>query len=143
MRKVSHKPHLIFFISIPVIILTGFINGNKMMNINVFDTYFVFNQIDLAILISILFSIIGFGYWIMQRTNRNLSKRLNFVHISLTFGGILLIAIFAQLFREPGMDFAFNNYLTLGIYSIALIVILGQGIYIINVIRGIIRKEGY
>ena len=139
MRIVSHKPHLIFFISIPVIILIGFINGNKMMNINVYDTYFVFDQIDLGILISILFAIIGFGYWIMQRTNRILSKRLNFVHISLTFGGILLIGILAQLFRDQGMDFAFNNYLTLAIYSIALIAILGQGIYIINVVRGIVK----
>lgn len=139
MRKVSHKPHLIFFISIPVIILIGFINGNKMMNINVLDSYFVFNQIDLAILISILFAIIGFGYWIMHRTNRNLSQRLNFAHIFLTFGGILLIGILAQLFRDPGMDFAFNNYLTLAIYSIALIAILGQGIYILNVVRGIVK----
>ena len=139
MRIVSHKPHLIFFISIPVIILTWFINGNKMMNINVLDTYFVFNQIDLAILIAILFAIIGFGYWIMQKTNRNLSKRLNFAHIFLTFGGILLIGILAQLFRDPGMDFAFNNYLTLAIYSIALIAILGQGIYIINLVRGIVK----
>lgn len=139
MRIVSHKPHLIFFISIPVIILIGFINGNKMMNVNVYDTYFVFNQIDLGILISILFSIIGFGYWIMHRTNRNLSKRLNFAHIFLTFGGILLIGILAQLFRDPGMDFAFNNYLTLAIYSIALIAILGQGIYILNVVRGIVK----
>jgi len=112
------------------------------MNINVYDTYFVFSKIDLAILISMLFVIIGFGYWIIQRTNRNLSKRLNFAHILLTFGGILLIGILAQLFRDPGMDFAFNNYLTLAIYSIALIAILGQGIYIINVVRGIVRKAG-
>src|SRR5690606_31523039 len=140
MKKLSHKPHLIFFISIPVLILIGFINGNKMMNINVLDTYFVFDQIDLAILISILFAIIGFGYWIMQRSNRNLSKRLNFAHIFLTFGGILLIGILAQQFRDPGKDFAFNNYLTLAIYSIALIAILGQGVYLINILRAIRRK---
>ena len=71
----------------------------------------------------------------------NLSNRLIFAHIFLTFGGILLIGILAQLFRDPGKDFAFNNYLTLAIYSIALIAILGQIIYLINVVRGIIKRD--
>ena len=108
-----------------------------MMNINVLDTYFVFSQMSFAILISVLFGIIGLGYWIIQKTNRKLSKRLNLIHIMLTFGGIFLIWILAQLFRESGMDYAFNNNLTLAIYSIALITILGQLIYPINLIRGL------
>ena len=80
-----------------------------MLDINVHDTYFVFSQIDLTILISILFGIIGLGYWIMLKTNRKLSKWLNLIHITLTFGGILLIWILAQLFRESIMEYDFNN----------------------------------
>ncbi|WP_347175558.1 hypothetical protein [Polaribacter uvawellassae] len=141
MKFLINKPHLIFLLSIPIIILFGILNRNEMLDINVHDTYFVFSQIDLTILISILFGIIGIGYWIMLKANRKLSKWLNLIHITLTFGGILLIWILAQLFRESIMEYNFNNNLTFGIYLIALIAICGQLIYPINIISGIIKKR--
>ncbi len=141
MKFLINKPHLIFLLSIPIIILFGILNRNEMLDINVHDTYFVFSQIDLTILISILFGIIGIGYWIMLKANRKLSKWLNLIHITLTFGGILLIWILAQLFRESIMEYNFNNNLTFGIYLIALIAIFGQLIYPINIISGIIKNR--
>ncbi|MFD2541339.1 hypothetical protein ACFSSB_03345 [Lacinutrix gracilariae] len=141
MKFLINKPHLIFLLSIPIIILFGILDRNEMLDINVHDTYFVFSQIDLTILISILFGIIGIGYWMMLKANRKLSKWLNLIHITLTFGGILLIWILAQLFRESIMEYNFNNNLTFGIYLIALIAIFGQLIYPINIISGIIKKR--
>ncbi|OAD46255.1 hypothetical protein LPB303_03500 [Polaribacter atrinae] len=141
MKFLINKPHLIFLLSIPIIILFGILNRNEMLDINVHDTYFVFSQIDLTILISILFGIIGIGYWMMLKANRKLSKWLNLIHITLTFGGILLIWILAQLFRESIMEYNFNNNLTFGIYLIALIAIFGQLIYPINIISAIIKKR--
>ena len=141
MNLISKKPHLIFLFSIPIIILFGILNRNEILDINVHDTYFIFSPIDLTILISILFGIIGIGYWIMLKANRKLSKWLNLIHITLTFGGILLIWILAQLFRESIMEYNFNNNLTFGIYLIALIAFFGQLIYPINIISGIIKKR--
>ena len=77
----------------------------------------------------------------MLKANRKLSKWLNLIHIALTFGGILLILILAQLFRESIMEYNFNNNLTLAIYSIALIAIFGQIIFPINLINGIMKKR--
>ena len=141
MSRISNKPHLIFLLSIPLIMLIGFMSGDAVFDINVHDTYYVIAYIHLTTLISILFGIIGLGYWIMLKANRKLSKWLNLVHISLSFGGILLIWILKQLFRESIMEYDFNNNLTLAIYLIALIAILGQIIYPINIISGIIRKR--
>lgn len=141
MRGITNKPHLIFFLSMPLIILNGILNKNKMLDMNVHDTYFVFSQLDLSTLISILFAITGIGYWIMLKTNRKLYKWLNLIHITLTFGGILLIWILAQLFRESIMEYDYNNKLTSAIYLIALISILGQIVYPINIISGIFRKR--
>lgn len=111
-----------------------------MLDVNVHDTYFVFSKTDLTIVMSILFAIIGLGYWIMLKADRKLSKSLNLIHIALTFGGILLIWILAQLFRESIMEYNFNDNLTLAIYLISLIAIIGQIIYPINIISGIIKK---
>ncbi|MFI1745949.1 cbb3-type cytochrome c oxidase subunit I [Thalassobellus sediminis] len=140
MKFLINKPHLSFLLAIPIIMLFGILSGNNVLDINVHDTYYVIAYLHLATLVSILFGIIGIGYWIMLKTNRKLSKWLNLIHITLTFGGIILIWILAQLFRESIMEYNFNNNLTLAIYSIALIIFFVQIIFPINLIKGIIKK---
>lgn len=135
------KPHLIFWLSIPLIMLSGFISSRENLNINIYDTYYVFSLFDLNTFLSTLFGIIGLGYWIMLKAKRRLSKSLNLIHVSLTFGGILLIWILSQLFRDSIMEYDFNDNLTLAIYFIAVISVLGQIIYPINLINGIIKKS--
>lgn len=146
MKFLTDKPYLIFWLSIPIIILIGFLSGTEPLDINVHDTYYVIEHGVISILISIIFGIIGLGYWIMQRANRRLSKWLNLTHIALTIGGLLLIRILLQLFREPETetlmsDFDFNENLNIAMFIITVIVIFGQIIYPINIIRGIIIKR--
>lgn len=146
MNRLFQNPHLIFWISIPFIILIGFLSGNELFDINIHDTYYVFEHSSVVILISIIFGIFGFGYWIMLKANRKLSKWLNWIHIVLTIGGLFLIWILTQLFREPEtgtllIDFDYNQNLNIAIFIIALIVIFGQIIYPINLIGGIIKNR--
>lgn len=146
MKFLIDKPYLIFWLSIPIIILIGFLSGTEPLDINVHDTYFVIDHGFISILISLTFGIIGFGYWIMQKVNRKLSKWLNLIHIVLTIGGLLLIQILLQLFREPETeslmsDYDSNENLNIAMFIISLIVIFGQIIYPINIIRGIIIKR--
>ncbi|SEA51149.1 hypothetical protein [Bizionia paragorgiae] len=141
MSRITNKPHLIFWLSIPLIMLSGFVSSTENLVINKYDTYYVFSLTDLNILISILFAIIGLGYWIMLKTNRKLSKWLNLAHIALTFGGILLIWVLSQLYRESIVEFDFNDNLTLAIYSITLIAVVGQIIFPINIISGLIKNK--
>lgn len=111
-----------------------------MLDINVHDTYFLFSKTELTIAIIIFFLIIGLGYWGMSITNRKLSRILYLIHITLTFGGILLIGVVTQLFRESRTEYDFNNHLTSAIYLIALITIIGQIAFPINIIYGLINK---
>ncbi len=121
--------------------IIGFISGEAVLDINVHDTYFEIAYIHLTTLISILFGIIGLGYWIMLKANRKLSKWLNWTHIGLTFGGTIIILILAQLYRKEIMEYEFNNNLTLIITLIILLIILGQIIFPINIIYGLIKKK--
>ncbi|WP_282122678.1 hypothetical protein [Algibacter mikhailovii] len=141
MSKITNKPHLIFWLSIPLIMLSGFLSSIENLVINKYDTYYVFSLTDLNILISILFVIFGLGYWIMLKTNRKLSKWLNLTHIALTFGGILLIWFLSQFYRESIVEFDFNENLTLAIYSLAFIAVAGQIIFPINIISGLIKNK--
>ena len=141
MNKLIAKPHLIFLLTIPILILIGILSGDAVLDINVYDTYYVIAYFHLATLISILFGVIGIGYWIMQKGGRKLSRLLNWTHIGLTFGGTMIVMILAQFYREEIMEYEFNNNLTLVITLIILLIILGQIIFPINIVYGLIKGK--
>jgi len=136
----TKRPHIIFLVFAVITFILGF-NANGGIDINIHDTYYVISNYHFATLISILFGIIGLIYWIVKKVNGNLSKRLNLVHVTLTFGGIFLILILNEFFRKSIMEYDFNENLTMVIYLISAIVIFGQIIFPINIISGIIRKR--
>lgn len=139
------KPYLLFWFSIPIIIFIGFIDRNGLLDINIHDTYFVITNIHLAILISIIFGLIGLGYWIMQETNRKLSKWLNLIHVGFTIGGSLCILILLQLFRQPKTetflsDLDYNTNLNMAMLMAASVLVFGQVFYLFNILNGLIKK---
>ncbi|WP_127138211.1 hypothetical protein [Flagellimonas oceanensis] len=141
MSKLIEKPYLIFLTAIPIILLIGILSGDSILYFNVHGTYLVILYFHLTILISIFFGIIGFGYWIMQKAIRKLSKWLFWTHIGLTFGGTLIILILAQLYREEILEYDFNDNLTLIILLILLLIGIGQILFPINIIYGLTKKK--
>jgi hypothetical protein len=140
MLKIIDKPHFLFLpFCIVAFVISKFWYGG--ITINIKDTYYAMSNHDLATLISILFGIIGLIYWIAGKVNGKLSKRLNLIHIALTFGGIILILILNEFFRKSIMEYNFNENLTMLIYLIATLVIIGQILFPINIINGIIKKR--
>lgn len=138
---ITEKPHLFFLLSIPIIMLIGILSGDAVLNINVHDTYYVIAHLHLATLISILFGIIGIGYWIMQKADKKLSKWLNWIHIGLIFGGTLIAWILTNFYRDEIMEYKFNNNLSLIITLIILLMIFGQLIFPINIISGLLKNK--
>lgn len=110
------------------------------MDINIYDTYYILDFPLITYLISFIFLIIGLGYRIMQWANKKVSRLLLRVHIMLTFGGLLVIWVLSLFYRLTGIGFEFNNNLSLVIYLISLIIILGQLLFPINMLRGMIKK---
>ena len=140
MLKIIDKPHFLFLpFCIVAFVISKFWYGG--ITINIKDTYYAMSNYDLATLISILFGIIGLIYWIVGKVNGKLSKRLNLIHIALTFGGIILILILNEFFRKSIMEYNFNENLTMLIYLIATVVIIGQILFPINIINGIIKNR--
>ncbi len=145
MKKLIKKPHLFFFLAVPITIVVGVLNRyeatGKTLDFNVHDSYFLIAHFHLIYLIAIIFAIIGIGYWIMHKTDRKLINWLNWIHIVLTFGGTLLVWILSQFYRTGIMEYKFNNNLTSTITLIIALIILGQLIFPINIIYGLIKKK--
>ncbi len=121
--------------------LFGILSGGAVLDINFHDTYYVVSHLHLSILISILFGIIGVGYWIMQKVGRKFSKWLNWTHIGLTFGGTFVVWILSKFYQTEIMEYEFNNNLTLIITLIILLMIVGQLIFPINIIYGLSKMK--
>lgn len=134
MHKIISRPHLLFWLCIPLLILAGFIFRNDSFRINIFDTYYIFEKFISFIFLAVVFAILGAGYWLVQKMNRQLSVPLNVVHFLATIGGILLIVMLSMLFRNSAVHHIYNSQLTLAIYMLAILVILCQIIYPVNII---------
>lgn len=72
MKSILNKPQILLWILIPVILLIGFLAADETLVINFHDSYYVVALIQLAEFVSILFGIIGLGYWIILKVNRKL-----------------------------------------------------------------------
>ncbi|WP_103071637.1 hypothetical protein [Aquimarina sediminis] len=140
MSKIFCKPYLLFWISIPIILLVIFFSGDSTLDINIHDTYFVIEHAYISYLVSITLGLIGLGYWIMIKLNRKLSKTLIAIHELLTLGGFLAIWISNMIFkRVPLFDSIGTENLVLTIF--ALLIIIGQVFYLLNLIMGLFKKE--
>ncbi|SFO02048.1 Cytochrome C and Quinol oxidase polypeptide I, partial [Bizionia echini] len=104
MNLLTKRPHIVFLLFAVITFILGF-NANGGIDINIHDTYYVMSNYHFATLISILFGTIGLIYWIVKKVNGNLSKRLNLIHVALTFGGIFLILILNEFFRKSIMEY--------------------------------------
>ena len=142
MTQTLQKPQLVFFLSIPPIILAGLLGGESTTIINIHDTYFIIPHLTISILISIGFAIVGLGYWLMYKAQYKLITGLNFAHVVLTFGSLLItycISVFTKGYNEFSL---FNQTPKLElIQTVAiLLILLGQFIYLINIVSSILRR---
>ncbi len=142
-NKIITKPHLFFWIPIPILLIIGLLLGlDEKLDINVHDTYFVFRIIELCILISLVLGIIGLGYWIVLKANRTLSKWLNILHIFLTYSSIFCIW-FIPLIQTKFGEYGFMDIITYSVFIVLFILslILAQFLYVLNLILAFFKKK--
>ncbi|AOW19396.1 hypothetical protein [Urechidicola croceus] len=146
MKKLINKPYLVFWAFSIISILLGIFKGDKTIDINIYDTYFVFLSRDFGLLIAILFSIMGFGYWVVLKTNHKLLKSLTAIHLVITTIGIAIILI-SSVFLQSSIGIGSENYekkVIIAIYILnttLLILLLSLILYFTNIIYGIFNKK--
>jgi cytochrome c oxidase subunit 1 len=140
MKNIFDKPYLLFLVTIPAILLIGFSNRDSVLDINLYDTYYIIGYAHLTTLLAILFGIVAIEYWVIHRLGLQISPWLKWIHIGSNLGGTLLVFILSQLFKGNSMEFEFNNSLTVLIAWIVLMVILEQIIFLIQMVYVIIKR---
>jgi len=146
MNRLIEKPHIAFLGFIPLLFLIVLINRNNTHSFSIHDTYYVFSSLTLAILNSFAFGCIGIMYWLMLKNNKDLSKKLNWLHLITTLNGTILIVILSQFYKEITTEHLlsysdFNTSLNIIIFIIVLLIVVAQLLFIINVISSLIIKN--
>ncbi|MBL1219203.1 MAG: hypothetical protein D8M59_17130 [Planctomycetes bacterium] len=141
MIRIIEKPHLIFFVAIPIIILLGIFSGENLLDINLHDTYYIISFVEISYLISLLFLFIGLCYWVIFKFNKTLLISLSKIHILFTIGGTILWWFSAfNFFLDPK---SFDVNFTMSVISsiLEVIILIGQFCFLINILIGILGKR--
>lgn len=141
MEKLLINPYPIFIATIPFVLVIGYLSGDATLDVNVHDTYFVTARSIIAYSTALILGLYAFGYWLIGRFNRHLSKGLNILHVGLVYIGALILWLLSQLFRSDVMEYRFNDNLTFAIMIISVIMVLGQLVFPINIIYALTRKR--
>ena len=140
------KIHYLFWIVSLIILLIGLYDMDETLDINVHDTYFVIAHFYVAIILSIVYFIYGFGYWLVQeKLKKRLVKLLTIIHSVFMIGSFLTYWIEIYYIRL----FAANNFLLFDKYetiNITLVIctilsLIAFPIYTTNLAIGIFRKN--
>lgn len=128
LRQFLEKPHLLFWISVPVIFIISAAIASALENTN---PVWSSDVISITRFIIIIFIAIGLVYWIMWKFGRQVSVKMNVIHIFLTVGGYMLVRMITIFYSEG------DDVLTV----IFITILIGQLIFPVNVIYGLSRKR--
>jgi heme/copper-type cytochrome/quinol oxidase subunit 1 len=143
------KIYNLFWLVALIILIIGLIQTNNedtTFDINIHDTYFVIAHIYAALFLSLAYYLVGLGYWIVQKVmKRKLVRLLTIIHSAILNGSFLfywLLIGYSRAFSDTSFPL-FDNYELINQILVVLtvmILLIGQPIYITNLIIGILRK---
>lgn len=87
------KVYHLFWIVSAIIVIIGLIQINypdSTVDINIDDTYLVIANSHLAVLLSVSYFLMGFGYWLIQKIlKKPLVKYLTIIHCVILIGSFI------------------------------------------------------
>ncbi len=144
--KQLKKVSFLFWGSIPLLLLYGFVNFDEVVDINIHDTMFVVPQFFVLIPLMIIFFSTGIGYHLSYYSEK--FKPLNvltILHVLLIFIGLAILFTIPQFpengyLRDGRYDFeslrALERIRTYSIFGI----LLAQIIFLLNMVISLFRR---
>jgi hypothetical protein len=127
-----HKPHLISWLAIPILLLIGFIFSQHTFDIRLYDTYFVIGNPQFVLAGSGLLLVAGMGYWLISLTGKTPNVILTVIHLLLTVTVLLLFAL--PLFDSESIVNTDRPFFRV------IACLLGQCAYAVNILITLVRS---
>ena len=142
-----NKPSILWWILAPIIIILGLLAGNKTLDIQIHDTYYVFGYLNLTFMLFAYTILIGSVYRFIELKNLTPKKTLIKFHIIISTIGMITLMTIASLtgFLTDGQNIRMNMQIS---YSFIILIfisifslILGLFIMTFNVISALRSNE--
>lgn len=145
------KTYQYFWIVSAIILIIGFFKStfteDSTFYINIYDTYYVIENVIVTVILTICYFLLGVGYWFVEKIlMKDLVRTLTQLHSTILIGGFFaywLVLGYQKLFERnsfPLFDYQDRTNQTLMIV-IFLIITVAQPAYFINLIIGIFRRK--
>lgn len=134
------KTHSWFFITAILILIIGtfrhIADSDRFFDINIHDTYYVIDQMHIAVLLIVLYWIAGTIYWVLR--NFRLVRLITLIHITISVVGVVLFWILWPLLSYIDR-INFSDYANAAAILIPAVVLIAQVLFIINCLTGLLR----
>jgi heme/copper-type cytochrome/quinol oxidase subunit 1 len=138
MNKVIERPHLIFLVLAPVVLISGLINKGNTFTINIHDTYLVSDIWSVSLYSTVFFFMIALNYYtIVQFAKKKPFPKLTSLHIA--FQIIALIPFLYTFYASESYGDTAQKELFLVLAF--LLFLLATLIHFINFIASLLRKK--
>ena len=138
------KTYHSFWIVSSIILIIGLYDMEGTLDINVHDIYFVIPHFDIAIILSIVYFIYGFGYWLVQeKLKKRLVRILTLLHSVFLIGSFIAYWIAIYYSRVTTTNFPLlDHYQTINITLVicTILCMIALPVYITNLAIGIFRR---
>ena len=134
MKTLSRKPHFILWVVAIILFLILLPKGNKTLDIQLHDTYFVFSFLQYAGILSLFLIIQGVVYGLV--INRKLINWMTVVHV---VGSCIITSIFVINLAIQGNNYFLPSspFITLGV----LFFLILQLLFTANIAIALIKKR--
>lgn len=141
------KPYLYFWFVALIIFIIGlfFKTNDDGIVINIHDTYYVISNLHISIIFAIIYSIIGFAYWILDKITLKLYSRLTQTHLIISIGCFLVyiagILYFNKIKTESEFPLFYDSLdENTFIIFVFTILFLSQILLILNLIASTLKQ---
>lgn len=142
------KPYLFFFPASLLMAALGFLIPPASIDFTIQDTYYVVANTFGFHLFAIFGMFMAYGYWVLLRAKKQLSYRLNVLHVLISALGPILIWLTSLFFRDALpisknvlYDLNHNDSVRMIIIWLVLITLLVQLVFPVNVIRSFWKQK--
>ena len=146
MKKIISKPHVFFFVLIPIVLIVGYVFRSKNIDIDISYSSFILSYSNLSYLFAVFFGLVGLNYFSLFWGQKKDIKWMTRTHIILQVLALLLF------FTKDNWNWLGTNnypselnliadYSNLVLFLSILIFIVSAFIHLINFFVSLITKS--
>jgi len=140
MKQILERPQRVFLFLAAVVLISGLLNKGKSLDINIYDTYLVFDIWSVCIYSMLFFLMIALNYAALSFAKKKSVRVLTLLHIALQIF-VLIPFLYAFYTADAEKGHEEEAQMTAIFVLSSFVFLLATFLHFINFIVSLIRKK--